>query len=46
MAEEINLFGEPSSPGKLKASRKRPPLADRMRPETIEEFVGDRKSVV
>lgn len=45
MAEEIDLFGEPSSKGKAKTLRKRPPLAERMRPETLEEFVGQEHLV-
>jgi putative ATPase len=45
MTEELDLFGEQSARGKRKAPPKRPPLADRMRPETLEEFVGQEHLV-
>ncbi len=45
MTEELDLFGDIHPPRKGKASVKRPPLAERMRPETLAEFVGQEHLV-
>ena len=45
MTDELDLFGEIHPPRKGKAPMKRPPLAERMRPETLAEFVGQEHLV-
>jgi putative ATPase len=45
MDREIDLFGDMSSPGKKKASKKLPPLAERMRPDRLEDFMGQEHLV-
>lgn len=45
MTDELDLFGEIHPPRKGKASLKRPPLAERMRPESLAEFVGQEHLV-
>jgi putative ATPase len=36
----MGLFEQPTAESSLKTERGKSPLADRMRPETLEEFVG------
>jgi putative ATPase len=45
MSEEMDLFGEMLPPKKGKGAVKKPPLAERMRPESLEEFVGQEHLV-
>ncbi len=45
MADTLDLFGEPLPSPKGKGSLKKQPLAERIRPETLEEFVGQEHLV-